>query len=244
MMECRYTLSARGKQFVKAMPIIDYLRCYYGVVPLEQIDSVFGFVERSTLYGGRPFQTNELTEEDVTVLYQHGIGLRLPLTNHHVNIDEYENSRPFLDKYCFPGNTAIVTNDNLAKWIRRDYPTYEIEASVIKNIDNMTKLKKALSLYDTAVLPAKSNDDVAFLKSIQNKDRIRLFLNAGCAYNCPSKLCYPSVSKMNKYTGGEYRCSQPLIPREVGMHAFDVQQFMEMGFSRFKVLRQATVTAF
>jgi len=243
-MECRYTLSARGRQLEPATPLVDYLRRYYPVVPLEQVDSVFGFVERSTLYGGRLFVTSELTNEDVETLYRHGIGLRLPFTNHEVSTEEYENAWPILGKYYRPGNTVIVTNDDLAKWIRRDYPRYEIEASVIKNIDNDKKLNKAWPLYDTVVLPAKSNDDLAFLQRIDKKDRIRLFLNAGCAYNCPSKVCYPSVSKMNKYTGAEYNCSQSLIPREVSMHSFDVRQFVEMGFNRFKVLRQAKVTAF
>lgn len=238
-----YTISARVK-FITHMPIMDFLRINFPQVALESVDSIFGFVERSTLYGGRPFQTRELTENDVTAMYAHGIGLRLPISNSYVSREEYEEAKPFLNKYHRQGNSVIVTNDDLARWIRVDFSLYHIEASAIKNIDSMKKLTKALAMYDTVVLPAKSNDDIEFLSTIEQKERIRLFLNAGCAYNCPSKICYPSVSKMNKYQGDEYKCSQPLIPREVMMHHFDEKMFVDMGFSKFKLLRTAKLTAY
>ena len=46
-----YTVSARNKP--PDIPVMAYLRKNYGNIPLREIDSVFGFVERSTLYGGR-----------------------------------------------------------------------------------------------------------------------------------------------------------------------------------------------
>jgi len=238
-----YTISARSKQRTM-LPIMQYLRESFADTPLAQIDSVFGFVERSVLYGGRPYLEPELTEDDVQALYASGIGLRLPLTNHYVLREEYERERPLLDKYHRAGNSVIITNDDLAKWIRSDYPLFHIEGSVIKNIDNLSKLERAFRSYDTVVLPAKSNDDTAFLESITDKGRIRLFLNAGCAYNCPSKICYPSISQMNKYQGAEFRCSQPIIEREVRMHDFDQKRFFDLGFSRFKLLRSAGITGF
>jgi hypothetical protein len=186
----------------------------------------------------------ELSAPDVWALYDHGIGFRLPISNSIVSRDEYVEAKPFLGKYHREGNCVIVTNDDLAGWIREDFPLFKIEASAIKNIDTLHKLKQAFDLYDTVVLPAKSNDDVVFLESIKEKDRIRLFLNAGCAYNCPSKICYPSIASMNKYQGAEFRCSQPLIPREVKMHDFDEAGFVAMGFNRFKMLRAGPVTAY
>lgn len=241
-----YTISARAKQLSSHgnLPIMDYLRSGFAHLPIDQIDSVFGFVERSPLYGGRPFVEPELSPPDVWALYDHGIGLRLPVSNSFVTRDEYDDAKAFLNKYHRDGNSVIVANDDLAGWIRQDFPRFHIEASAIKNVDNSRKLAQALERYDTVVLPAKSNDDVAFLQGIEDKGRIRLFLNAGCAYNCPSKICYPAVSHMNKYQGAVFRCSQPLIPRDVKMHDFDEVGFVEMGFSRFKVLRPGPVTAF
>jgi len=238
-----YTISVRSKQR-KPLPVLQYLRENFATTPLSQIDSVFGFVERSVLYGGRPYLEPELTQDDVQSLYANGIGLRLPLTNHYVTREEYAAERILLEKYHRAGNSVIITNDELAQWVRADFPLYHIEASAIKNIDNLSKLSKALRCYDTVVLPAKANDDMALLELIAEKERIRLFLNAGCAYNCPSRICYPSISEMNKKKSVAILCSQTIIVREVRMHDFDQKKYVDLGYTRFKLLRSAGITGF
>lgn len=231
-----YTISARGKP--PGAPVFAYLRNNYGNIPLREIDSLFGFVERSTMYGGRVFKGRDLSERDVFQLMNAGIGIRIPMSNHHVDRDEYERDRPLLKKYHRDCNSIIVTNDNLAKWIRQDFPDYHIDASVIKNIKSHRKIDEALKLYDSIVLPMNLNEDLVFLEKIDAKEHITLFANAGCALTCPSKICYPSISKMNKGKGGEFQCSQPLKQREtLGMVDFPLQPYIDRGFSRFKLLR-------
>ena len=96
----------------------------------------------------------------------------------------------------------------------------------------------ALRLYDEAVLPMTSNEDLPFLESIPDKGRITLFANAGCALTCPSKLCYKSISIMNKGKGGKFECSQPIKDRDLeGMVDFPLKPYIDMGFHRFKLLR-------
>ena len=71
------------------------------------------------------------------------------------------------------------------------------------------------------------NNNEDFLTSIENKKIITLFANAGCALTCPSKICYPSISKANK-TGDPslFRCSQDLKYRELfGIVDFDLDYF-------------------
>jgi hypothetical protein len=167
-----------------------------------------------------------------------GIGIRLPMTNHYAEPEEYENSRQLLEKYQRPCNSVIVTNDDLARWIRRDFPKYHIDASVIKNIKTHKKIDEALKLYDSIVLPMHLNEDLDFLERIEAKDRITLFANAGCALTCPSKLCYVAVSKFNKGKGGEFKCSQMFKDRKIeGMVDFPLQPYIDRGFHRFKLLR-------
>jgi hypothetical protein len=191
-------------------------------VPLREIDSLFGFVERSTLYGGRVFAERELSDRDFFQLNNAGIGIRLPISNHFVRRDEYERNLPLLQKYYRPCNSIIVTNDKLARWIRRDFPNYQIDASVIKNLKTQRKINEALD----------------FLEKIEAKDRITLFANAGCALTCPSKLCYLSISRINKGKGGEFQCSQMIKDRELlGMVDFPLQPYIDRGFHRFKLLR-------
>ena len=237
-MNRQFTISARGK--LAAMPIQMFIERHFSDIPVAQIDSFFGFTtEKSTLYGGRIHSHTELSAYDLKSMYALGIGLRLPLTNHDASPEEYEANLPLFEKHHRPGNSIIVTNDNLARWIRRDFPAYRLEASVIKNIDSLRKIDKASGIYDSIILPMSANEDEAFLASIDNKAQITLFANAGCALTCPSKICYPSISKANK-TGDPtlFQCSQQLKYRELlGMQDFDLDHLESLGFHRFKLLR-------
>jgi len=231
-----YTVSARNKPPDK--PIMAYLRENYGNIPLYEIDSVFGFVERSPLYGGRAFIGRELSHRDVMQLNSAGIGLRIPMSNHFVSAEEYQKSMRLLSRYHRKINSVIITNDDLAKWIRQDFPDYRLDASVIKNVKTYGKIESALKLYDSVVLPMRLNEDLEFLEKIETKDRITLFANAGCALTCPSKLCYRSISKINKGNGGEFECSQPIKDRDLyGMVDFPLQPYIDIGFRHFKLLR-------
>jgi len=93
---------------------------------------MFGFLEKSTLYGGRAFLRRELSERDVFQLNNAGIGVRLVMSNHYVERDEYEENQPLLDKYHRKLNSVIATNDDLAMWVREDFPQYKVDASVIR----------------------------------------------------------------------------------------------------------------
>jgi hypothetical protein len=233
----QFTVSARGK--VAAVPIHQFIKKNYSNLPLDQIDSFFGFTEASTLYGGRFFHTTELSRYDVRSLYKMNINVRLPLTNHFSTPEEYEENLPFLEKYHRSGNSLIITNDELARWVRVDFPDYRLEASVIKNINSLDKVEEAFKIYDTVILPMASNDDEELLNAIDDKKNITLFANAGCAYTCPSKICYPSISKANKTGDNDlFRCSQKLKERNtIGMFDFDLDHLQDLGFERFKLLR-------
>lgn len=234
--DIRFTISARGK--IEVLPVMTFLENNFPDVPLEQLDSLFGFVECCSLYGGRPFVQRQISDADVAVMYELGIGVRIPLTNSFVDEDEYRGYARLFEKYHRAGNSIIVTEDALSGWIRRDYPSYKLEASVIKNIDTYDKIKQALDLYDTVILPMWLNVHEDFLSDAPCKDRITLFANAGCAFNCPAKICYHAISKMNKFTGAPFKCSKTTIPRqELGMIDFNIKQLASMGFKRFKLLR-------
>ncbi len=233
----QFTISARGKP--AAAPIHKFIKDSFSDIPIEQIESFFGFTEPLTLYGGRVFNGAELSRYDLRSLYKLGINLRIPLTNHYATEAEYTSCLPFLEKHYRPRNSVIITNDNLANWIRADFPAYRVEASVIKNINTLAKVEKAYKIYDTVILPMESNEDEEFLLSIPGKERVMLFANAGSAMTCPSKICYTSVSKVNK--DGDislWQCSQSLKPRDMfGMLDFDLEYLQDLGFHRFKLLR-------
>jgi hypothetical protein len=233
----QYTISARDK--MAAQPIQQFISRQFSQIPVEQIDSFFGFTTYTSLYGGRIWNKTELSAYDIRSMYKMNINLRLPLTNHQASLQEYKENIPFFEKYYRPGNSIIITNDNLARWIRADFPDYRLEASVIKNIKSLRKIEQAAKLYDTVILPMNCNEDEAFLESIEDKSIITLFANAGCALTCPSRICYPSISKANKTKDPSlFQCSQMLKQRELmGMIDFDLDHLQSMGFERFKLLR-------
>lgn len=236
MHEPIYTISARGKPEDK--PVIEFLKENFDGISLEHIDSLFGFVERCTLYGGRVFVGRELSEADVQAMYDHSIGVRIPLSNNFATKDEYKQHHGLLEKYHRAGNSIILTNNTLASWIRRDYPIYHLEASVIKNIDTYEKINRSLDIFDTVVLPMRLSLEYDFLDKLTQKQRITLFANAGCAFNCPAKICYHSISKMHKSDDAEFKCSKTTLPRvELGMQDFDIGKLFALGFERFKLLR-------
>lgn len=249
-----YTISVRGKN--EKQPIDEFLKECYPSIPFHKIDSVFGFVEPTSLYSGRAFLKRQISDNDYEILKKNNIGLRLPFTNHYCSEEEYEKNKPLLKKYHRKGNSIITTNEDLAKWIRRDYPEYGIEASILKNIDTKEAIAGALKIYDTVVLPMNVNHKTNFLKEIEPKDRITLFGNAGCALSCPDRICYDYISKQNKILTRKSKyprywhfmihialkrnwCSNMLHPRKLhGVKDFNLDELSSLGFTRFKMLRE------
>jgi len=231
-----YTISGRSK--TDREPALDFIKRCFSVVPIAQIESIFGFVEHSTLYGGRIYQGRQLSDADAVSLNEKGIGIRVPLTNHFATLEEFKSNRSLLKKYHNPLNSIICTNDDLAQWIKEEFTDYDLEASVIKNITNLEQVDDALQIYDTVVLPMVANDNDQLLDEITEKKRIRLFANAGCAYTCPARICYKSFSKFNKTNSGELKCSQDAKDRVIkGMIDFDLERLRDKGYSKFKLLQ-------
>jgi len=213
-----FSVSARSKP--ESMPIDYYLSKYFSIYP---ISSVFGFTEYCPLYGGRKFIKPELSDEDISWLYNNNIGYRIPLQNTIADINHYKDSKSFLSKYYREGNSVIIAQDWLVPYIREDFPLYKIEGSVIRKSLDYT-------LYDTIV------PDMALpLEAISNlpKDRIRLFINAWCAYDCPKRPCWKVFSALNLgLTAGDYICKGTHVERK-----FDLEKYKILGYTKFKVLR-------
>ncbi len=228
---------------------VDYVRIHYPFLRLSQIKGVYGFHEMFTpLYGGRPFnKSNVLTTQNLLEFYNHGIHYYIPLSNHFIDEERYEEALPFLEMHHRPGNTVACVSDSLAKWIRRDFPEYRLSASVIKNLTKKEAILGALEIYDSVVIPATLNNDLRFLKDFEHKDRLVLFANNFCRYTCPSWGCYEGISReINTGTNGadtfedEPDCSKkgdnPIYRDELGYVVFNLDIYYEMGYRYFKLI--------
>lgn len=237
--DARLSFSVSSRNIRPDIDIMDYLQVFYAYCRISQIESVFGSTRyASRLYGGRPNRTKyELTERHCACLEQHGIHLALALTNHFFDEDAYRASWPLLEACHKPGNSIICTNDELALRLRQDFPSYELKASIIKQLDTLEKIEGALRLYHSLTLPMDKNDDDDFLHKIPEKHRIILFGNANCAYTCPDRSCYLGFSQENFKVPVTSCCSKGQAPRlDMGHVYFDVRKLADMGFTRFKLV--------
>ena len=237
--DLRYTVSGRhidGQTSVSA-----YLKTFFPYIDPTQIESVFAFVEQhAPLYGGRVHQPERaFNPSHLDELYRLGVNLSIPFTNHFFDRDAYTKSLPVLDANHRAGNSVILMDDEFARQVRQDFPLYRRKGSVIKKLLSPTALAKALDLYDTVVLPMERNDDFSLLQTLEPKESIQIFANASCAYTCPAKICYPSVSRINRgeAPADAFACSQPKIARDMlGTIFFDIDQYRELGFTNFKLV--------
>src|SRR5579871_5525579 len=114
------TISARRNRD----SIAQFLHENFFHVPLDRIDSIFGFSQGCRLYGGRRFSRPELSSDDISWMYTKNIGYRIPLSNMIVTQVDYESEKAFLERHHRKGNSVIVVKDGLAQSIRRDFPLY------------------------------------------------------------------------------------------------------------------------
>jgi len=236
------TLSARSKH--PTVPIARFLAKNFSSVNLRNVDSIFGFNAPCKMYGGRQFLLPELSDADLEWMYANNIGYRLPLTSLLIDDRMYDEGKRFLQKHHRKGNSVIVVADEIALKIKRDFPLYSIECSVIKAINSKEKVECALDIFDTVVpLPEVFNTDFDLLNSFPQdvKDRMRLFLTIGCSYHCPGRVCYGSFSRMNRGDpDARFECSQMAHNKNyvpAGMVDFDMERYIEIGFRKFKMLR-------
>lgn len=221
------------------MNVKDYLKIFYMYIDITQVESVFGNTQfPSRLYGGRTYKLrHSFTDSHVQQLTELGMGLSLTLTNHFFDDASYEHSREFLNAHHKKGNSIICANDELAARIRKEFPLYTLKASIIKQIDTIEKIERHLEIYDFVVPPMDKNDDDAFLQAIKEKDRVILFGNANCAYNCPVRSCYVGFSQKHQGLPVTGVCSKSKLSRlDLGSVYFDVKKFKEMGFCHFKLV--------
>ena len=239
------SISLRGKP--SELPVIPYIKELYDFLEWDEIESVFGFTDQyCPLYGGREYKPElSLSFENLQELREYDIGLRLPLTNHFVTEEAYEQSRVFLDTHHWPGNSVIVLQPVLGEWLARDYPWYDIEVSVIRDYapEAVDKVLEKYPWINNLVLDMQYSQVSVHerLSKIVNKDKVRMFANARCRLFCNNPICYLAHSQNNKAFADSSipvtaeRCSRPQLPKDP-YTVFDLEPMKAMGFTKYKFI--------
>jgi len=235
----RFSFSVSSRYLTPDMNMRIYLKLFYLYCGVDQIESVFGSTTMfSPILGGRIYQKDRsMNSQHLAELSESGIGIALTLTNHFFTPAMYNDSMALLEEHHIEKNSIICTNDDFARQLKKDFPKYELRASIIKNLNTRYKICRALDLYDVVVVPMDKNDDDAFLQSLPEKDRIMLFGNANCAYTCPARSCYLGFSQAMAGKTVTSSCSKSKVNRlEKGPVFFNLKKFADMGFRRIKLI--------
>lgn len=234
MKKITYTVSARKKP--NHLTMEQHLDLEYPFVPKDQIESIFGFSDYMPMYGGKLWQAVEVTEADLSWMYDRGIGYRIPLSNLRITEQDYKNNLGFFHKFHRSGNSIIAVQDWLAERIKNDFPFYAVEASTIKRVRTLEEISSALKVFDTVVPASEVHADYDLLNQIEQKDRIRLFMRAGCAFYCQNRICYTAYSNYNRKESTPLVCGTNIqsFPPEHRVTYFEVDRYLSMGFTKFK----------
>lgn len=212
-----------------------------------KVKEVFGSTpEPCPLNGGRPYQVNKVFSYDqIARLNSFGIGYMLTLTNHNYSSDAYRIAIPILEQLENGLNSVVITNDQLARRIKEDFPGISIKASVIKLLATHDEISRALELYDSVCLVPWLNDNEKLLSGIQEKKRIVLFANTTCLYRCRKPICYQQISNNNFDQQKDImpKCNlklndkdSPMFGKKIETHVFDISEARFDGFGNFKLV--------
>jgi len=215
-----------------------YIKKFYGA---DRIESFFNSVkQRSRLYGGRPCSVElSFSGQHVEFLNSKGIGIMLTLSNHYFSEEAYAETLPILKRFEHPLNGLAITNDTLALRIKQDFPLFKRKASVIKLINTLDDIHKALELYDEVMLHPAFNDNPEFLQRIDCKERIVLFANIRCLYKCQNPICYKYISQriMHQKAWDKHVCNHQGDEDVKNNYViFDLSEERFNGFSSFKLI--------
>ena len=127
------------------------------------------------------------------------VPLRLTMTGLEIEEkDLYDRYSNYIMENLNNGfNQVLVANPLLEQYIRETYPKYPVVRSILatENIyyDDSDK-------YFMSVLRKHKNNDLDFLNSIKNKDKIEILVNETCKENCPRAYShYLDFQKIQKY---------------------------------------------
>ena len=175
-----YNVNVRLLELIQQYPIMFY--------DDFKIGAVFGNFPNCIWNGGGitlgRYVSSEEQKSISATFNAFGVPLRLTMTNLLVEdsdcLDRYANY--IMENLNNGFNQVLVASPILEKYIREKYPEYPIVKSILaaehQFYDDSDK-------YFMSVLKKHKNDDIEFLQSIQNKDKIEMLANETCNENCP-----------------------------------------------------------
>ena len=188
-----------------------------------EIGSFFGEFPTSLWNGGRFSFGAQCPEQMVRQVVKNindmGIPVRYTFTNPIIYEEDLKD--PFCNLCMQVGdngmNEVMILSPVLEKYIRETYPGYKHNSSTCKEIKDIDRLREELSKdYYLVVLDQNLNRDIAFLKQIEDKDRIEILVNSCCGPNCTRRAeHYRYISAQQRVVLANRAIRQGQNPKEV-----------------------------
>lgn len=178
----RYLLAGA---FSRSVALVKFLSQYKGNARLVVYDGI----NKCRWNGGRINRDVYYNDGLINYYYSKNIGIALTFTNHKIDLTDKVGNE-LLEKFHKKGNCIILVNDDLQKYIRKNYPDYELIYSItgmgLLNIplqDSDIEFYKDLeSKYDWIVprfehiFDPKANE--------LDKSKWEVMVNDTCVYKC------------------------------------------------------------
>lgn len=171
--------------FSKTIPIMKFLATQTG----DNEIVVYDGINKCRWNGGRINRDIQYTDGLINYYYGKNVSIALTMSNHKINLDDTMGNH-LLEKFHKEGNAIILVNEELRKYIRTNFPKYDL----IYSITGMGLLN----------IPLKDSD-IAFYKQLEqdydwivprfehifdprsnelDKTKWEVMVNDTCVYKC------------------------------------------------------------
>lgn len=246
-----------GKNFY--MDMVYYMKHYPEYFnEKSNIKYIFGAFPNMIWNGGGVFMGKFISPvemEEIKSFYEElNIPLQLTMTNTLISTEHLE------DKYCNTvleimsngKNEILVSSPVLEDYIRKYYPEYKINRSVINISQNIDNYNNFLEKYNKIVIPHKFSKEIEKLKiiNLENRNRVEIICNDPCSASCPKHnehydiqnnitLGYKSMSEIKE----ALFCKNNSVNKSLLNYDFSnkinyqdiINDYLPLGFTEFKL---------
>ena len=111
--------------FSKNIPIMRFLKKYKDDAHIVLYDGI----NKCDWNGGRINREVFYNEAVMEYYYSRNVSIALTMSNHNIDLTDPVGNH-LLEKFHKPGNALIIVNDDLRKYVRENYPDYDLIHSI------------------------------------------------------------------------------------------------------------------
>ena len=216
-----------------------------------KIASIYGSFPSAIWNGGRGMGGEYADDDNIinTIQGVNDLDVAVRFTFTNCLLKDYHTEDAYCNRIMEAANNGmnevVINSPVLEQYLREKYPNFNYISSTTKCLLEDVDIINEADKYDLTVLDYRRNRDIEFLKSLENKDKYELLINAYCNPNCTRRADhYIYLSKQQiEHSRGDLECAIR------ANNFFDALKFssvikadelyktyyQELGFTNFKI---------